>query len=54
MNEKAAAIIAKMRRPTALAVAFDYYGLEKLRGVERRMREWAAEGRTAEGHINTT
>jgi ATP-dependent DNA helicase RecG len=34
-----------MRRPTALAVAFDYYGLEKLRGVERRMREWAAEGR---------
>ncbi len=36
-----------MRRPTALAVAFDYYGLEKLRGVERRLREWAAEGRTA-------
>jgi ATP-dependent DNA helicase RecG len=36
-----------MRRPTALAVAFDYYGLEKLRGVERRMREWAAEGRAA-------
>ncbi|HUV87576.1 MAG TPA: ATP-dependent DNA helicase RecG [bacterium] len=47
MSEKAAQIIAKMRRPTALAVAFDYYGLEKLRGVERRMREWAAEGRTA-------
>ncbi len=45
MNENVSQIIAKMRRPTALAVAFDYYGLEKLRGVERRMREWAAEGR---------
>ncbi len=47
MNEKVAATIGKMRRPTELAVAFDYYGLEKLRGVERRMREWAAEGRAA-------
>ncbi|NIT36828.1 MAG: ATP-dependent DNA helicase RecG [candidate division Zixibacteria bacterium] len=47
MTENVKEVIAKMRRPTALAVAFDYYGLEKLRGVERRMREWAAEGRAA-------
>ena len=47
MNEGVARALAKMRRPTALAVAFDYYGLEKLKGVERRMREWAAEAAAA-------
>lgn len=49
MNEEVTTTIAKMRRPTELAVAFDYFGLDKLRGVERRMREWAAEGRAAAG-----
>jgi len=47
VTEEVKLAIAKMRRPTELAVAFDYYGLEKLRGVERRMREWAAEGKAA-------
>jgi ATP-dependent DNA helicase RecG len=41
-----------MRRPTELAVAFDYYGLEKLVGLEGRMREWAAEGIRAAGRDN--
>ncbi len=47
MNARVADIVAKMKRPAALAVAFDYYGLEKLKGVERRMREWARQGRAA-------
>ena len=47
MTDGVRAVIAKMRRPTELAVAFSYYDLEKLRGVERRMREWAAEGKKA-------
>jgi len=47
MNDAVRELIAKMRRPTALAVAFDFYNLERLRGVEQRMREWAEQGRAA-------
>lgn len=44
MNAAIREVITKMKRPCALAVAFEFYKLERIANLEERMRQWAREG----------